>query len=468
VESPLQSSRLRRILAAYTVNRLGTWFGIVALSLAVFDHTHSAVAVAALLLAGQALPAFVVPAVVARVESSRRRSELSRLYFFEAAATAALAVLLWHFWLPAVLLLAALDGTAALAASALLRAEVARTARDRVERRPGSGDLPREVLEHQAQESERRANAALNVTFSATFVLGPALAGALVASAGASAALFVDVGSFLICGALLIDLHPRVQEAGGSSVRARLSSAWRHINQSPALRALLLVEAMALVFIEAGAPIEVAYVKATLGAGDRGFGLLVTTWGAGAVLGSVVFARLVRRQLGLLLSAGTFALGCAYVGFAAAPSLAVACLAAIVGGVGNGLQWPSLISLVQRLTPQELHGRLMGAVESLGALSLAIGLPLGGVLVALSSPRMAFLVVGVGAAVSTAAFLRLSPGVSAPPVKTEAVAASTSAPGELNEPFQDAFPAIDGERSGEHEAAVTRSSSAAPETPPAP
>ena len=56
------SPRLRRIIAAYTVNRLGTWFGLVALSLAVFDHTHSALAVAALLFAGQALPAFVVPA----------------------------------------------------------------------------------------------------------------------------------------------------------------------------------------------------------------------------------------------------------------------------------------------------------------------------------------------------------------------------------------------------------------------
>ena len=47
--SPLKSSRLRRILVAYTVNRLGSWVGLVALSLAVFDHTHSALAVAALL-----------------------------------------------------------------------------------------------------------------------------------------------------------------------------------------------------------------------------------------------------------------------------------------------------------------------------------------------------------------------------------------------------------------------------------
>ena len=75
------------------------------------------------------------------------------------------------------------------------------------------------------------------------------------------------------------------------------------------------------------------------------------TWGVGAVLGSLVFARSVRRPLGAMLSAGTLAVGLAYVGFAAAPSLAVACIAALIGGLGNGVQWPSLISIVQRLTP---------------------------------------------------------------------------------------------------------------------
>ena len=111
-----------------------------------------------------------------------------------------------------------------------------------------------------------------------------------------------------------------------------------------------------------------------------------------------------------MLSGGTLAVGLAYLGFAVAPSLAVACAAAVVGGVGNGVQWASLISTVQRLTPQRLHGRLMGAVESLGALCPAIGLSLGGVLVALSSPRTAFLVVGIA---SSAMTIRLPAAVPA-------------------------------------------------------
>jgi predicted MFS family arabinose efflux permease len=407
VPSPLESARLRRIVAAYTINRLGTWVGLVALTVAVFDHTHSAVAVAGLLLAWQAIPAFIVPALVARVESSRRRGELTKLYVFEALATGSLAVLLWHFWLPAVLLIAVLDGTAALAASALLRAEVARAAREHGAVPPAERASP-ETLEPQAHEAERKANAALNVAFSATFVLGPVLGGAVVAGAGAPAALFIDVGSFLICGAMLTDLHPHVEEGGEASVRARLRAAWRHINDVRALRALLLIEAAALIFFEFAGPIEIVYAKATLHAGDSGYGLLLTAWGAGVVVGSVVFARSVQRSLGVMLSAGTLAIGLAYVGFAAAPSLAVACLAAVLGGVGNGVQWASVVSTVQRLTPQRLHGRMMGALESLSAICPAIGLSLGGSLVALTSARGAFLVAGLGAVAAAAGFVWLA------------------------------------------------------------
>jgi hypothetical protein len=407
MRSTLGSGRLRRIIAAYTINRLGTWIGTIALALAVFDHTHSTLAVAAVLVAGQVVPALAVPAVVARVEASRRRRELSGLYAFEAVATTVLAVLLWHFWLPLVLLLVVLDGTAALAASALLRAETARAAREEIAGVDASTDAITQALTERMQAAEQKANAALNIGFSASFVLGPVLAGAIVAGASASTALFVDAGSFLICGAFLLDLHPHVEEAAGESVRARLLAAWRHINDVPALRTLLLVQALALVFFESAAPIEVAYAKVTLHSGDRGFGLLVTVWGAGVVLGSIVFARSSARSLGRMLSLGTFAVGLAYVGFAAAPSLLLACVAALVGGTGNGMQWAPLVSAVQRLTPPEMQGRVMGALEAIGALAPALGLSLGGALVVLSSPRTAFTLVGIGAGLTMIAFLRV-------------------------------------------------------------
>ncbi|MGA8364247.1 MAG: MFS transporter, partial [Solirubrobacteraceae bacterium] len=386
---------------------------------------------------------------------------LSALYLFEAAATAVLAGLVWRFWLPGILLLVALDGTAALAASALLRAAAARAARAWSYERyaqtvPESETLPAHTYagqagialavgesglggpefaggdgvnrsngvdprEASALEAERRANAAINIGFAVTFTLGPALAGLAVPAFGAPITLLIDAASFVICGAMLLDLRPHSDDADTSSVRARVKAAWQHINEAPGLRGLLLAEAVALVFFEFSPPIEVAYAKSTLHVGDGGYGLLLGVWGLGVAVGSIVFARSIRRSLGLLLSASTLAVGLAYLGWAIAPSLAFACVAGLIGGVGNGVQWAALISAVQRLTPQNLHGRMMGAVESLGAICPGIGLSLGGAIAALSSPRIAFLVAGIGASLSTIAFVRLplSNLTSAAPVSVD-------------------------------------------------
>ena len=391
---------------AFAVNRLGGLFAVVALMLTVYQHTHEALAVAALLVAAQALPAFAVPSLVARVEASHRQNELSGLYVFEGLAMGGMAVFVSHFSLPALLVLVTLDGTAGRAASALLRAEVARVARDTAATSfPAALQASESDAAARAEAAERAANAALNFSFSATFVSGPLLAGIIVAAAGASAALIVSAGAFLMCGVLLLDVRPHIEEAGSDTVRSRLAAARRHINENQALRWLLVAETIALVFFETGAPIEVAYAKTTLHAGDRGFGLLLTTWGAGTVLGSIFFARSLHRPLGKLLSGGTLAVGLGYAGFFAARSLPLACTAALIGGVGNGIELPSLFSLVQKLTPANLHGRIMGAVESLGALCPVVGLPLGGALVALGTPRTAFLLVGVGTAAAALALL---------------------------------------------------------------
>lgn len=417
------SPQLRRIVVAYTINRLGSWLGLLALVLSVYDHTRAAsgrpLAVAALLCASLAVPALIVPAVVARVEASKRRRELSGLYLFEALVTGGLVVLVTRYSLPAILVLVVLDGIAALAAGALLRSEVARSARDWVGQLASEGrPLPEGLsLDEAAQEAERSANAMLNIGFSVSFVAGPALGSALVAWAGAPTALLVDVGSFLLGGVLLLDLHPHVENAGGDTVRARLRAARGHVRESPALRRLFFAELLALLFIETGAPIEVTYVKSTLQAGDSGVGILLAMWGAGGVVGSIVFARLLKWPLRLLLAAGSLCIGAAYLGLAAAPSLGLACVAGLLGGVGNGLQWPSMISAVQKLTPKHLHGRLMGATESLGSLCIAGGLPLGGALVAIAAPRPAFVIVGAGACLGGLGLLGVAVGgpVEQPP-----------------------------------------------------
>ena len=241
--------------------------------------------------------------------------------------------------------------------------------------------------EESATEAERKANAALNIGFAVTFTLGPALAGLAVPAFGVPVTLLIDTASFAICAAMLLDLRPHVEDAETTSVRARVRASWQYIKDSTTLKGLLLTQAVALAFFEFSPPIEVAYAKVSLHAGDSGYGVLLGVWGLGVAIGSIVFARSIKRSLGVLLSASTLAVGLAYLGWAIAPTLALACVAGLIGGIGNGVQWAALISAVQRLTPQNLQGRMMGAVESIGAISPGIGLALGGAIATLSSPR---------------------------------------------------------------------------------
>lgn len=405
-----KSPRLRRILLAYTINELGTWFGYVALALGVYNHTHSAIATAGLFIARGLLPALAAPVLVARIERSQRRGLLAGLYAIEALLTLGLTALLWRFSYPGVLLLVAVDGTVAVAATAFVRASTARLAAIEADLRL-DGEISSDT--RSADEAQRQANATLNVAFMVSLAVGPAIGGLLVHWLGGPAALLADALTFGVCALLMIGLRTSAEdsEEEGSTV-SRLRAAWRHLRAVPALRILMLTEAVAMVFFASVEPVEVIYVRSTLGAGDLGYGLLVGAWGLGAALGAIVFARSVRRPLGPMLTGGTLLVGLAYLGYAASPTLAFACAAAVVGGVGNGIQWPSLISAVQQLTPAALHGRLMSAVGSLNALCPAIGFALGGSIVALSSPRVAMVVAGVVATLATIAFLRLPLGGS--------------------------------------------------------
>jgi MFS family permease len=176
----------------------------------------------------------------------------------------------------------------------------------------------------------------------------------------------------------------------------RLRDGYRYVRERPALARLLTAESAAFVFFYAAIPIEIVFAKETLGAGDAGYGLLLSSWGIGMVAGGVVFALLRRLTLRVLLGASTLAIGLAYLGMGVAPSLAVACGAAAVGGIGNGTQWVAMISAVQELTGLRYQARVMAMMESISSATPGIGFVLGGAVAAILSPRASFAVAGFG------------------------------------------------------------------------
>jgi MFS family permease len=377
VTAPLRRPLFRRLAVSYAINELGDWMGIIALSVLVYDHTESALATAALFLGTRFLPALFAPALVAHAEKPPPRFALPVIYCGEAAAFAALALMADNFSLAPIIALAAVDGALALAGRALTRAVVATALEP-------SGEL-------------RAGNAILNVAFTGGAAVGPALAGLVVAGVGVQSALLLDAVSFYAVAVILFTAGKMPQaEPEPGRMRERVRAGLAYIRRQAVLRRILIAQGLAFVFFAAVLPVEVIYVKETLGSNDTGYGLMLASWGLGMVLGSLLFARLRQAPLGYLLLFSTLAVGAGYLGLAAAPSLAVACLVSVVGGAGNGVQWVAAISAVQELTAEAMQARVMSVLESIGAAMPGVGFAVGGLIAALVSPRMTFLVAGSG------------------------------------------------------------------------
>jgi predicted MFS family arabinose efflux permease/branched-subunit amino acid transport protein len=388
--APLGVAGFRPLAGGYTVNELGNWLGDIALAVLVFDKTGNALATALLFVGARFVPALAAPAIVSQVEALRPRVSLPLLYGADALVFAVLALIAErHFSLALIVGLAAVDGTLALGARALTRATSATLLG------------PHGLL--------RRGNALFNLGFTAAGALGPALAGLVVAHAGVSAALWADAASFALVALVLALARalPAGERAEGHW-RRRLAEALAYVRDRRLLFGLLIAQALASLFFYAVVPIEVVYAKDTLGAGDSGYGWLLASWGAGMIGGGFLFAAAQQVRVQAVIAAGTLAIGAAYVGLAVAPTLAVACAVSVIGGIGNGVQWISVVHAVQELTSSSMQARVLGLLEAIGAALPVVGFFLGGVITQAASARDAYLAAGAGVLVVLAlAFLWL-------------------------------------------------------------
>ena len=377
--SPLRLPGFRQLAAAYTVNELGNWVGEIALAVLVYDETGSPLATAGLFLGMVFLPSLIGQGVIARLEVVGTRRALPALYLGEAIVFVALAFTAENFSLALVIALAVLDGTLAITARTFTRASAAAVLAP-------SGQL-------------REGNAIINVGFTIAGAAGPAIAGVVVALLGVRTALLLDAASFVIVAAMLAATRSLPQVRGEAEPWvSRLREGIEYVRRRAVLLRLLSMQALAFVFFTLVLPIEIVYAKETLDAGDSGYGALLSSWGAGMVIGSLVFVAAARRaSLQTQLVVSTAMIGSAYLGMAAAGTLPVACTAAVFGGIGNGVQWVALMSAVQELTASRYQARVVGLLESLGRVMPGIGFLLGGVIAQLLDPRASFVTAGVGA-----------------------------------------------------------------------
>lgn len=227
------------------------------------------------------------------------------------------------------------------------------------------------------------ANSRLELARSAAFAAGPALAGALVAWAGAGAAFGLATALSLAAVALLArlpeparpphpDRHPLRELQDGAEL------VWRHALLRPVLLTAVAWNLSWFVLQAAYVP----YALRALGLGAGGVGLTLAAYGAGMVLGALAAPRLLAGlRFGTVVVVGPLVSVAAMAAMAATlvrPSGVLAGAAFFLFGAGPILWTISSTTLRQTLTPQPLLGRVSALFLTVNAGARPLGAALGG------------------------------------------------------------------------------------------
>ena len=388
-------SRNRDFLLLWTgqaVSVFGTRVAAIAYPLLVLSLTHSPVAVGILALC-QFMPftlfSLIAGVVVDRLDARRTVLATQTASMLLAAALAAIALAgaakPWH-----VYAIAALQGTVQVLDAPARQALTYRMV--------GPAELPNAV--------------ALNSSlFNASRILGPALGGAIIATAGVGICFALNAASFLavLAGLLAIradELHP-LQLGERPTLLRGAREGLAYARRSPRVLVTLFVVLMLSTFCFNFNVLLPVLAKQTLHGGPAVFGILSATFGAGALLGALLAASLGRASSGvLLLGTGGFA----GLQLLLAPvHSAVACgLLLFAIGACFTLWTSSSNSSLQLDAPDHLRGRVVGlyyyCFNGLGP----VGGLLAGWLAAKGGTELAFLVTGaIGVASVAVATARL-------------------------------------------------------------
>jgi MFS family permease len=247
-----------------------------------------------------------------------------------------------------------------------------------------------------------------SAVFNSARVVGPAVAGVLIAAVGIAPAFLINAASYLavIAGLLAMDparLHrlPPVDRAEGQ-VRAGLRYVWAN----PVLRSTI---ALVAVVGALGLNYRVALpllARFTFGGDASAYGALASIMAAGAVVGSLAAARRGRPSRTLLLgSVAVF--GALSFAAAAAPTLLAEAVVLAPLGVASMTFLATANSTLQLASSPEMRGRVMALYGLVFLGSTPLGGLLGGWMAGQFGPRSILLLSGVSslAAAGLAAFL---------------------------------------------------------------
>lgn len=220
------------------------------------------------------------------------------------------------------------------------------------------------------------ANSAWATLDNVAFIVGPALAGILLASGGLEFAFLLNAVSFAVVAAVLWRLpmpnaaRPVIDE-GDDAGPPVPSPGWRELVR-PLAGPFILDSTTSIVGGGLGV-LTVVIAVDVLGAGEAGTGYLNAATGIGGVTAGLVGGLLLARRLGVPLLLGGVVGGIGLAWLAVAGDLLVAMLAMAVAVAGLLLLDVVNTTLIQRIVPDALRGRAMGVLQTTSAVLYSLG-----------------------------------------------------------------------------------------------
>lgn len=253
------------------------------------------------------------------------------------------------------------------------------------------------------------ANALESISYGVGGIVGPALAGILIAIVGAPAVIGIDAASyFVFVGCLLLmrrgsRSQPATQGSPSQPAGFGLRAAAGVILGSPAIVATTLMFMAANVGEGIFGVLMPIYTLQALGAGAPEYGAILAVFSVGILGGSLVVGAIATpRRLGQSIAVAQAVAGIVLLGFLAQPTLLPAiALAGVFGIAGSPLTiWAQTLRM--RIIPAELRGRVFAILRTLMQSTAPVGGLVAGLLVA---------GVGIDAAVIAAAVVTTAPAL---------------------------------------------------------
>ena len=270
------------------------------------------------------------------------------------------------------------------------------------------------LIEMVAREDLMNAIALNSSMFNGARVIGPAIAGILVARIGEGWCFFANGASYIavIAGLLMMKLAPYRPVPAGTSPFEHIAEGFRYIQRTaPILALITLIGIVSLVAVPYSVLMPI-FADKILHRGAHGLGILMGAAGVGALIGALTLAsRHGVEGLGRVVGYAAMSFGVSLILFAFSKIFWLSVVLLVPVGFGVMLQMSSSNTLIQAMVPDELRGRAMAMYTMMFMGMAPIGSLLSGLFADWIGAPLTVAIGGVGAVIGAILFLRKLPAI---------------------------------------------------------